>query len=152
MIVFADESGLSQRPPIRQTWAPRGQTPVITHSFSWQKLSMNAALVYHWDGKPVNLYFEIIPGSYDQHRLVDFIDSLSAWLRRTISQRGDRSGSKRTDYAESECGELLGTRPAWSARGEWGTSARPASLRVMTMDYNQPSSILVWTIIESGLF
>ncbi len=83
VIVFADESGLSQRPPIRQTWAPRGQTPIITHSFSWQKLSMNAALVYRWDGKPVNLYFEIIPGSYDQYRLVDFLDS----LRRELKNR-----------------------------------------------------------------
>ena len=81
LIVFADESGLSQKPPIRQTWAPKGKTPVITHSFSWKKLSMNAALVYHWDGAPVNLYFEIIPGSYDQHRLVDFIDTLRHELR-----------------------------------------------------------------------
>lgn len=37
---------------------------------------MNAALVYHWDGKPLNLYFEIIPGSYNEHRLVDFLESL----------------------------------------------------------------------------
>lgn len=81
MIVFADESGLSQRPPIHQTWAPKGQTPIITHSFSWKKLSMNAALVYRWDGKPVNLYFEIIPGSYNQHRLLDFLDSLRRALR-----------------------------------------------------------------------
>ncbi len=42
---------------------------------------MNAALVYRWDGKPMNLYFEIIPGSYDQHRLVDFLDSLRRELR-----------------------------------------------------------------------
>jgi transposase len=83
MIVFADESGLSQRPPFRQTWAPKGQTPVITHSFSWKKLSMNAALVYRWDGKPINLYFEIIPGSYNQHTLVDFLDS----LRREMKNR-----------------------------------------------------------------
>lgn len=81
VIVFADESGLSQRPPIRRTWARKGQTPIICHSFSWHKLSMNAALVYRWDGRPVNLYFEIIPGSYDQHRMVDFLDSLRRQLR-----------------------------------------------------------------------
>ena len=83
LIVFADESGLSQRPPVRRTWAPKGQTPVIRHSFSWQKLSMNGALVYRWDGTPVNVYFEIIPGSYNGHRLVDFLDS----LRRELKNR-----------------------------------------------------------------
>lgn len=44
---------------------------------------MNAALVYRWDGTPVNLFFEIIPGSYNQHRLVDFLDS----LRRELKNR-----------------------------------------------------------------
>jgi len=29
MIVFADESGFSQRPSVRRTWGPRGQTPVL---------------------------------------------------------------------------------------------------------------------------
>lgn len=81
VIVFADESGLSQRPPIRRTWAPKGQTPVIRHSFSWQKLSMNAALVHNWDGRPLNLYFEIIPGSYNEDRIVDFMEGLRRELR-----------------------------------------------------------------------
>jgi transposase len=83
VIVFTDESGLSQRPPIHRTWAPKGQTPVLTHSYSWEQLSMNAALVYRWDGKPLNLFFEIIPGTYNQFRLVDFLDS----LRRELKNR-----------------------------------------------------------------
>jgi hypothetical protein len=34
VIVFIDESGLSERPTRVRTWAPRGQTPVLQYSFS----------------------------------------------------------------------------------------------------------------------
>ena len=39
-----DESGVTQKPSIRRTWAPRGKTPVIVHAYNWQKLSVAAAL------------------------------------------------------------------------------------------------------------
>jgi len=81
VVVFADESGLSLQPFIARTWAPRGQTPVVKHSFSWKKLSMCAALVYRWDGKPINLYFEILPGAYNGCRVADFLSSLHRELR-----------------------------------------------------------------------
>lgn len=46
-IVFVDESGFSERPSIRRTWAPRGHTPVLTHRFrSWNNLSIIGALAY----------------------------------------------------------------------------------------------------------
>jgi len=35
-IVFADESGLSERPHRVRTWAPVGQTPVLEFNFNWQ--------------------------------------------------------------------------------------------------------------------
>src|SRR5689334_24845986 len=34
-ICFQDESGFSLLPVVRATWAPRGQTPVLDHRFSW---------------------------------------------------------------------------------------------------------------------
>ena len=37
-IVFQDESGASQKPPLRRTWAPKGETPVVIHSYRWDKL------------------------------------------------------------------------------------------------------------------
>jgi transposase len=46
-IVFLDESGFSERPAIRSTWAPRGHTPVLTHRLrSWRKLSAIGAVAY----------------------------------------------------------------------------------------------------------
>jgi len=35
VIVFVDESGLSERPTRVRIWAPRGQTPVVQYSFTW---------------------------------------------------------------------------------------------------------------------
>ena len=36
LIVFIDESGLSERPTRVRTWAPRGQTPVVQFHFNWK--------------------------------------------------------------------------------------------------------------------
>jgi len=36
-VVFLDESGLSQKPPVRRTWAPRGKTPVLRHCFNLEE-------------------------------------------------------------------------------------------------------------------
>ena len=35
VIVFIDESGLSERPCRARTWAPKGETPVPQYRFSW---------------------------------------------------------------------------------------------------------------------
>ena len=48
-IVFQDESGFSLLPPVRATWAPKGQTPVLRHRFTWTRLSMSGALAYRPD-------------------------------------------------------------------------------------------------------
>src|SRR6476659_5260177 len=38
-IVFIDESGVSERPHRVRTWAPRGKTPILQYSFTWNQLS-----------------------------------------------------------------------------------------------------------------
>ncbi len=43
-IVFVDESGLSQRPARKRTWAPEGQTPILELHFHWKKLSAIAGV------------------------------------------------------------------------------------------------------------
>ena len=61
-ILFQDESGVSERPPLRRTWAPKGETPVLVYAFNWKKLSISAALGYRWDGKRCRLWFQTRPG------------------------------------------------------------------------------------------
>jgi transposase len=80
-IVFQDESGISERPPVRRTWAPKGKTPVLIHAFNWKKLSICAALGYRWDGKRSRLWFQTRPGSYDTASLIAFLKDLKKHLR-----------------------------------------------------------------------
>lgn len=80
-IVFQDESGVSQKPPLRRTWAPKGETPLVVHSYKWDKLSVSAAVAYRWDGRRSRIYFEIIPKSYDTPKLIRFLKELKRHFR-----------------------------------------------------------------------
>jgi len=80
-ILFEDESGVSERPPVRRTWAPKGETPVLVYAFNWKKLSISAALGYRWDGKRCRLWFQTRPGSYNDERLIAFLRDLKKHLR-----------------------------------------------------------------------
>ena len=40
---------------MRATWAPKGQTPVLRHRFSWTRLSMSGALAYRPDKSEASL-------------------------------------------------------------------------------------------------
>jgi len=80
-IVFQDESGVSQRPSIRRTWAPKGETPVLIHAFNWKKMSIAAALAYRWDGTRSRLFFQTKPDSYNTESLIAFLKDLKREFR-----------------------------------------------------------------------
>jgi hypothetical protein len=75
-IVFQDESGVSQRPSIRRTWAPKGETPILIHAFNWKKMSIAAALAYSWDGRRSRLFFQTKPDSFNTASLIAFLKGL----------------------------------------------------------------------------
>src|SRR5215471_11928817 len=70
VIVFVDESGLSQRPHRCRTWAPRGQTPVLQYHFNWKTLSAMAGVTW-W-----NFYFRLFPGAIRSPQVVQFLGHL----------------------------------------------------------------------------
>ena len=81
-LVFEDESGLSQQPVVRRTWAPRGETPVLTHVLNnWKRLSVAAALAFRWDGRRTRLYFQTRPGTYTTATLLPFLRALKRHFR-----------------------------------------------------------------------
>lgn len=80
-VVFLDESGVSQKPSVRRTWAPRGRTPVLRHRFNWKKLSICTAIAYRWDGRRSRLVFQIVGGSYTDEKLIGFLGQLRKELR-----------------------------------------------------------------------
>ncbi len=80
-ILFQDESGVSERPAVRRTWAPKGETPVLIHAFNWKRLSICAALGYRWDGERSRLWFQTKPGSYNGESLIGFFRDRKKHLR-----------------------------------------------------------------------
>lgn len=81
-LVFEDESGVSQQPVVRRTWAPRGETPILTHTGGhWQRLSIAGALAFRWDGRRSRFFFQTHPGSYTDAVLITFIRALKRHFR-----------------------------------------------------------------------
>lgn len=70
VLVFIDESGLSQKPHRVRTWSPRGQTPVLQYNFNWKSLSVIAGLTI-W-----NFYFRFYPGSIKSPQVIEFLEHL----------------------------------------------------------------------------
>ena len=82
-IIFQDETGISERPPVRRTWAPKGQTPVLTHPYNWNKLSVGGALAYRWDGRRCRFFFRTIPDSFKAKDVIAFLRSLKRHFQGT---------------------------------------------------------------------
>jgi len=81
-LVFEDESGLSQQPVVRRTWAPRGETPLLTHTGGhWKRLSIAGALAFRWDGRRSRFYFQTQPGTYKDVGLIGFLRQLKRHFR-----------------------------------------------------------------------
>jgi len=77
-IVFIDESGLSERPFVARTWAPRGQTPVLQHHFSWKQLAAIAGVSWY------SIFFKLYPGTIRQEQVIDFLGHLLRYLKGKI--------------------------------------------------------------------
>src|ERR1700687_4505573 len=110
-LVFEDESGVSQQPVVRRTWAPRGQTPVLTATgANWQRLSVAGALAFRWDARRTRFYFQTRPGSYTDVALIAFVRQLQRHFRgqRALLLLGGRAAHRsRTMRA------YLGRQRAW---------------------------------------
>ncbi|MGH7396070.1 MAG: IS630 family transposase [Candidatus Rokuibacteriota bacterium] len=81
-LVFEDESGVSQQPVVRRTWAPRGQTPILRPTgANWKRLSVAGALAFRWDGRGMRFFFQTQPGTYTDARLITFLRALKRYFR-----------------------------------------------------------------------
>lgn len=75
---FLDESGFTQRPPIRATWAPKGRTPLVREPFTWQHLSGIGAVLTTPTGRRPRWFLAFHPGAIRGPHVVRF---LTAWRR-----------------------------------------------------------------------
>lgn len=56
---FWDESGISQKPSIRRTWAPKGQTPILLSTGSWKSRSVVGIITARHNGQKPKLFLRI---------------------------------------------------------------------------------------------
>jgi DDE superfamily endonuclease len=78
LIVFVDESGISERSTRMRTWAPKGQTPIIQFLFNWHHISVIAGLT------PTNCLFRLQEGSIKKEEIVEFLKALKAQLKQKL--------------------------------------------------------------------
>jgi hypothetical protein len=113
IIVFLDESGLSQEPHRVRTWAPRGQTPVLEFDFNWKKLSVVAGITI-W-----NFYFRFYPSAVKTQQVIDFLGHLQRQLKEKLLIIWDgamihRSRQMREYLAEVEDRIYVASLPAYA--------------------------------------
>ncbi|NJS37259.1 MAG: IS630 family transposase [Brachymonas sp.] len=104
LIVFVDESGISERPTRVRTWAPKGQTPVIQFHFNWNHISVIAGLTR------TNCLFRLHEGSIKKEEIVDFLKALKAQLRQKLLIIWDGLKAHRSrlvrEYVDSQEGHI----------------------------------------------
>lgn len=113
ILVFVDESGLSERPSVVRTWAPKGQTPQLEFSHAWGKLSVIAGITW-WQ-----FYFRLYRGSIKAPQAVDFLGHLRRQLPGRLLVIWDGLAVHRSrrvrDYVESTAEALtLAHLPAYA--------------------------------------
>jgi transposase len=101
-LLFADESGLSQRPHRCRTWAPRGQTPVLQYCFNWKSLSVAAGLTLR------KFYFRLYPGAVKKEQVLDFLKALVRHLPGPLLLVWDRLPAHRSRLVQDYIASLDG--------------------------------------------
>ena len=81
MLIFLDESGFSESPSIRRTWAPRGQTPILVVPFNWKRLAAIASLITTPAARRVGLCLRLLPGTVDKGRVRKYLQELKRHVR-----------------------------------------------------------------------
>jgi transposase len=104
VIVFIDESGLSERPCRARTWAPRGETPVLQYSFSWKQLSVIAGVTC-W-----RFYFRLFSGTIRTPQVIEFLKVLHGTIGEKVLIIWDRLQAHRSKlvhrYVEEQDGAI----------------------------------------------
>jgi transposase len=113
LILFVDESGISQRPTRVRTWAPKGDSPVVQFHFNWDHVSIIAGM--HCSG----VTFRLHDGAIRKEEVVELLKALNAHYRRKLLIVWDGAKPHRSrlvhDYVKSTGGQIVVERlPAYA--------------------------------------
>ncbi|CAN5173073.1 IS630-like element ISDra3 family transposase [soil metagenome] len=81
-LVFLDKSGFMLTPTARRTWAPRGQTPVLSAWDRRDRISAISSISVSPVARRLNLHFELLPDNANAHGedVVAYLKKLRATL------------------------------------------------------------------------
>jgi transposase len=100
-VIFIDETGFSQRPSVRRTYAPRGQTPVLKEHFNWQRLSAIGAIAWRPGQCQTRLFLSPRPGSIKSPEVVEFLRNLRRHVRGPVVLVWDRLASHQSGVTKT---------------------------------------------------
>lgn len=95
-IGFLDESGVSERPTVHRSWAPRGMTPVIPSTGSWRVRSVVGVILCTPTGRQARLGIRIFPGAISSAEVVRFLKELRRHVRGRLILLWDGLGAHRS--------------------------------------------------------
>jgi transposase len=107
--VFADESGVSTRPPLRTTWAPRGHTPRLFTPGRRRWLSLAGFICYHPARSSVLVHYTQRRKAFDTDGLIDALRGLRRFLMAPVVLVWDNLGAHHS--AGMRC--FLATQSRW---------------------------------------
>ena len=102
-IVFVDESGFMLIPPVRRTWAPRGQTPVHRHHQEHDRISVISALSVSPSRKKIGLYWRFHLDNIRQPDVCTFLRELLKHLRGHVIVIWDNGKPHKGDQVRDLC-------------------------------------------------
>ena len=83
-LIFLDESGFSERPSVRRTWAPKGETPIIRSTGSWQVRSVTGAIGCTPRGQKPRLFFKFSRRTITAPEVIRFLHQLRRHTRGKV--------------------------------------------------------------------
>jgi len=82
LLGFLDETGFSDRPTVRKTWAPKGKTPIVTIAGGWKNKTLIGTIVTDPLGKkPAKFYGMIPPASVHANDCIVYLKYLKRHLK-----------------------------------------------------------------------
>lgn len=106
---FLDESGLSQQPTVRRTWAPRGQTPIIQSTGSRERRSVAGTITCTPSARKSKLYLRIFKGTISSTEIIRYIKELRRHIKGKLILLWDRLPAHRSGEVE----EFLESQKHW---------------------------------------
>jgi transposase len=99
-LVFLDESGFLLIPNVVKTWAPRGQTPILRHSYQRDRISVISGVSVSPQRQHLGLYYQLWFGNISQEEVCFFLRHLLRHLRGPVIVLLDKSPTHKGEPLE----------------------------------------------------